>query len=155
VVGVVLAGTPLLGSDRAAPALEALGALSLVFLAFSLARGGLLAFVLVTLTSEFTARKVIVGVGAGASIAYGAGLLLLCELLAWAETLRAPAPALVERVVVIRRALHLGGLMMLAALSAALVVLGADISSPDAFVAGVAGAVAAVALFGLARSLST
>jgi hypothetical protein len=44
---------------------------------------------------------------------------------------------------------------VVAALSAAVALLSAGISSPDAFLAGVAGAIAALALFAHARSLST
>jgi hypothetical protein len=152
VLGVVLAGAPLLGAGRAAPAVVPLAGLSLVFVAISLAGVRLLAFVLVTLAAEFMAREMIVGFGASAAVGFGVGLLLLCELVAWAETLR--PPAVVERAIVVRRALRLCGLVVVAALSSTLVLLGASISSPDAFVAGVAGAIAAVTLIALARSLS-
>jgi hypothetical protein len=107
--------------------------------------------VLLGLAAELVVRELVAPIAVGATVGYGAGLLLLCELVAWAETLR--SPAVVERAVVGRRVLHLAALAALAAAVSGVALAGGSISSANAFLAGLAGAAAVVALLALVRSL--
>jgi hypothetical protein len=86
-----------------------------------------------------------------AVVAYGAGLLLLCELLSWAATLH--RGTLLEPIVAAQRAGRLAGVALLGAAASALTVAGSGISPPNAFVAGVGGAAAVAALLALVWAL--
>jgi hypothetical protein len=107
--------------------------------------------VLAALAVEFAMRELDAHVLGWHTVLYAAGLLLLCELIAWADTLR--SRALVAPDVVGRRA----GNMLLGVLAgggaAGLAVAAGSIESPNAFVAGVAGAAAVAALVGVVWSL--
>jgi hypothetical protein len=135
---------------HALPAAAILAGISLVALGLSLAEIRLLAVVLVGLTTELLVCVWVGDVPSGAALAYGAGLLLVAELVAWAETLR--PPALLEPAVVYRRVARLGAVALLAAVAAG-IARGAAVSAPDTFLAGVAGAAAVAALVALWWSL--
>lgn len=151
-MGCALAGLPLAGAGRALPAAAILAAVALVALGLSLVEIRLLAVVLVCLTAELLVREAIGHVPPGAALAYGAGLLLVAELVAWAETLR--PPALLEPAVVTRRVARLCALAMLATVASGLARGAGSISTPDSFLAGVAGAAAVAAVIALVWSLS-
>jgi hypothetical protein len=128
-----------------------LAGISLVALGLSLVRIRLLAVVLVGLTGELLVRERVGHVPSGAALAYGAGLLLVAELVAWAETLR--PPALLESAVVYRRVARLCAVAVLAAVTAGVARSAGAVSAPDAFVAGVVGAAAVAAVVALCWSL--
>jgi hypothetical protein len=146
-LGAALAAYPLAGAGRAAPAAWPLAGLSLALLALSLRQIRLLGLVLIALTAELAVRELVAHVPAGVVVAYGAGLLLLCELVAWAESLR--SRALVDPAVVVRRIAQLSVVAMLAAGASGLTLAAGGITSPDAFAAGLAGAAAVAALLAL------
>jgi hypothetical protein len=151
-LGVALAVSPLLGAGRARPGVLALAAISLLALAGSFAWIRLLGLVLAGLAAELVVREAAAHLPAGAAVGYGAALLLLCELVAWARSLR--SPALVDRAVVGRRVAGLVVLALFAAVASGLTVTGGSFSPPNAFVAGVGGAVAVAALLTLVWSLA-
>jgi hypothetical protein len=129
----------------------ALAAVALAALAASLLWRPLLLLVLTALAGELVVRDIAAHVPAGAAVGYGAGLLLLCELVEWAETLR--SAALVAPAVAARRAANLFLATAVGAAAAALTVGAGDLSSPNAFVAGVAGAAAVAGLVAVVWSL--
>jgi hypothetical protein len=76
---------------------------------------------------------------------------VLCELVAWAGTLR--STALLERGFVVRRAAHVAALALLGAAAAGVTLAAGSITSPNAFAAGIAGAAAVAGLVALVWSL--
>jgi hypothetical protein len=150
-LGCALAVLPLAGAGRELAAAELLAGISLVALGLSLLEIRLLAVVLVCLTAELLVREHVRHVPSGAALAYGAGLLLVAELVAWAETLR--PPALVEPAVVYRRIAGLCALALLAVVAAGVARGAGAVSASDTFLAGVAGAAAVAVLVALWWSL--
>jgi hypothetical protein len=150
-LGGALAGLPLLGADEAVPALIVFASLSLAAVVVSLLWRPLLGFVLVGFALVFLARELHGHVGAGATVAFAAGLLALSELIAWAHALR--SRALVEPSYAVRRAASLAVATAVGGAAAGLTVAAASISSPNTLVAGVAGAAAVVALAALVLRL--
>jgi hypothetical protein len=128
-----------------------LGAASLAALLASLVLTPLPGLVLVGLGSEIVVRVVDNGFSPVAAILYAAGLLLLCELVAWADALRGSA-RVAGRAVASRLA-HLFAAVVVGAAAAALTVAAGGVESPNAFVAGVAGAAAVTAIAMLVWSL--
>jgi hypothetical protein len=113
----------------------------------SLAWTPLPGLVLPVLAAELLLRELDGGVAPALVVAYAAGLLLLTELVAWADALR--PPALVAPGVVARRTGSLAGATLAGAAAAAAVLGAATPAAPNAFAAGVAGAVAVAALVAL------
>jgi hypothetical protein len=150
-LGGALAGTPLLGAGRSAPALAALAGVALAALAASLLWRPLPWLVLASLAAELAVCEVERGVPGGLAVAYGAGLLLLCELLAWADTLR--SPALVAPGLAVRRAANVLAATAVGAGAAALALAAGTVDAPNAFAAGVAGALAVAGLVAVVWSL--
>jgi hypothetical protein len=107
--------------------------------------------VLVLLAAEFVVRELDAHVNAPHTAAFAAGLLLLAELIAWADSLRGSAR--VAPGVVARRAGNLGAVVLVGAGAAALTVEASRIDSPNKFVAGVAGAAAVAAVLVVVWSL--
>ena len=150
-LAAALAGYPLAGSGDAASALLPVAAGSLVLVALSLRWVRLLALVLIALAAELVMRTLDSTLPPAAVVAYGAGLLLLCELLSWAATLH--RGTLLEPAVVTHRVGRLCAVALLGAAASALTTSGSGISPPNAFVAGVAGAAAVAALLALVWAL--
>jgi hypothetical protein len=107
--------------------------------------------VLVLLATEFVVRELDAHVAAPRAVAFATGLLLLGELVAWADTLRGSAR--VDPGVVVRRAGNLAVALALGAGAAALTVGAGRIDAPNDFVAGGAGAAAVAAVLGVLWSL--
>ncbi len=128
-----------------------LAAAALALLGLSLVWTRVLGLVLAVLAAELVVRGLVAHVPAGVAVAYGTGLLLLAELVAWAGALR--PPAVVDRAVVGRRAAHLCALTLLGAVAAGLTLAGSRVASPNAFAAGVAGAAAVAGLAALLWSV--
>ena len=128
-----------------------LGAASLVALLASVVLTPLPGLVLIGLGSEIAVRALDNGLSPAAAVLYAAGLLLLCELVAWADALRGPAR--VARRAVTSRLAHLLAATLAGAGAAALTVAAGGVRSPNAFVAGVAGAAAVAAIATLVWSL--
>jgi hypothetical protein len=124
----------------------------LVLLVLALRWTRLIALVLICLAAELVVRDGVAHVPAAAAVAYGVGLLLACELAAWVATLG--SRALLEPAVVALRVARLAGVAALGAAASALTLAGSGVSTPDAFVAGVAGAIAVAALLVLVWSLA-
>jgi hypothetical protein len=152
-LAVALAGVLLPGAGRAATAVAPLAGLSLLLVGFTLALGRLLALPLLALAAEFVLRETLTGTDTTVALLYGPGLLLLCELLAWAGALRPRAR--VEPAFVARRAGHLLAVAAAAVVASAAALAGGALAAPQPFVAGVAGAAAAVALLALVRGLGS
>jgi hypothetical protein len=151
-LGGALAGTPLLGAaGSATPALAALAGVSLVALLASLLWRPLPWLVLAGLGAELAVREVESGVPGGLAVAYGAALLLVCELVAWADALR--SPALVSPGLAVRRAANVVAATAAGAGAAALVLAAGGVDAPNAFAAGVAGALAVAGLVAVVWSL--
>jgi hypothetical protein len=123
-----------------------LAVLSLVALFLALVWPGLLGLVLAGLAAELAVRDLTHSVAAEAVVAYAAGLLLLCELVAWAGTLRGGR---VELAVLWRRSARLAAVALLGAVAACVTLAAGSVPSPNAFVAGVAAAAAVVGLSAL------
>jgi hypothetical protein len=151
VVAVALAASLLAGTESSAPALVPLAAAALVAVVLSLVWTPLTGIVLVVLATEFVLRELDARLAAPQTAAFGAGLLLVGELLAWSDSLRGSAR--VAPGVVARRAGNLAAIVLLGAGAAALTVEAGRIDSPNAFVAGVAGAAAVAAVLGVVWSL--
>jgi hypothetical protein len=147
----VLAAFPLVGADEAAPGLWPLAALSLGLLVAAVFFGRLLGLLLAALAAELVVAMLHSSLAPAVVVATAAALFLLCELLAWAETLRGGAR--VDRSALGRRVLHLAGVVLLGAAAAGVTLAGSGISAPNAFVAGVAGAAAVAALVGVVWAL--
>jgi hypothetical protein len=150
-LGGTLAGTPLLGAGESAPALTVLAGVALAALAASLLWRPLPWLVLATLGAELAVREVERGVPGALAVAYAAGLLLLCELVAWADTLR--SRALVAPGLAARRAANLLAATAAGTGGAALVLVAGSADAPNAFAAGVAGALAVAGLLAVVWSL--
>jgi hypothetical protein len=145
-LGSALAVLPLAGAGRTLPA-ATLAGIALAALGLSLVRIGLLAVVLVCLTAELVVRERVGHVPSGAALAYGVGLLLVAELVAWAATLR--PPTLLESAVVYRRIARLWAIALLGVVAAGVALGAGALSAADTFLAGVAGAAAVAALVAL------
>jgi hypothetical protein len=141
----------LAGADEAVPLLVVLAAFTLVALVLSLAWRPLLVLVLIGLAVELVVRLLDEHVSRGEAVALGTGALVLCELIAWADSLR--GPALVAPGVVGRRVLNLLLAAVVGAAAAALAVSAGSVEAPNAFVAGVAGAAAVAAIAAVVWSL--
>jgi hypothetical protein len=139
-----LGGLPLLGAGDAVPVLLLFGGLALAAVLVSLLWRPAPGFVLAPLAAAFLARELDGHVAAAATVAYAAGLLALCELLAWADTLRSPARF--DPAYATRRAANLLAATGAGAATAGLTLAAGSVESPNAFVAGVAGAAAVVGL---------
>jgi len=150
-VGLALAGFPLEEADRSAPVLAVFAGFSLVILALSLLWTPLPALVLLGPAVELVVLEVDTHLPAAEAVGYGVGLLVLCELIAWADTLR--SHALVAPAVVVRRAAALLVTAGVGAAAATLTAEAGDVDSPNAFVAGVAGAAAVALVVGLVWSI--
>jgi hypothetical protein len=142
---------PLLGAGRSEPALASLAGVAVLALLASLLWRPLPWLVLAALAAELAVREVESGVAGGLALAYGTGLLLLCELVAWADTLR--APTLVAPPLAVRRAANLLVATAVAAGAAALVLAAGKVDAPNAFAAGVTGALAVAGLVAVVWSL--
>ncbi|HEX7084375.1 MAG TPA: hypothetical protein VF186_09710 [Gaiellaceae bacterium] len=151
-LGCGLAAYPLADAGRDRPALLPLAGLGLLGLLFSLAGSTpMLAVALVGLGAELVVHQLATGSPAAAAIGYGAGLLLVAELVRWRVAL--PPAALVDREAVRRRVETLGATTAVGALAAAATLLGGGVASGSALAAACVGAVGAVGLLGLARIL--
>jgi hypothetical protein len=145
-LGAALAAWPLRGGDPATPALVVLAALSLAALAGALVWPRLLGLVLAGLAAELVTRDLAGSLPAEAVVACGAALLLLCELVAWAGTLRGGR---VEWAVIARRALRLASVTLLGAVAAGVTLAAGSASPPSTFLAGLAAAAAVAGLVAL------
>jgi hypothetical protein len=150
-LGGALVAFPLVGADEAAPALWPLATISFGLLVASVRWPSLLAPLLLALAAELVTAALHASLDPAVLVSAATALLLLCELLAWAATLR--SDALVDRAALGRRAVHLVAAVLVGATASALTVAGHGISAPNAFVAGVAGAAAVAALLALVWAL--
>jgi hypothetical protein len=126
-------------------------AVALVALGVSLVWTPLPAVLLAGFAVELVLRELDAHVLGWHTVAYAVGLLLLCELIAWADTLR--SRALAAPAVVRGRAASLLFAVVAGGVAAGLAVGAGSVESPNAFVAGVAGAAAVAAIVGVVRSL--
>jgi len=150
-VAGALAGSLFPGVDSSVPALVPVTCLALVAVVLSLLWTPLTGPVLVLLATGFVVRELDAHVTAPHTALFAAGLLLLGELIAWADALRGGAR--VAPGVVARRIGNLAAVVVVGAVAAALTVEAGRIDSPNAFVAGVAGAAAVAAVLGVVWSL--
>lgn len=146
-----LAGSLFAGVDSSVPALVLVACLALVAVVLSLLWTPLTGPVLVLLATAFVVRELDVHVAAPHTALFAAGLLLLGELIAWADALR--GGALVAPDVVARRVGNLAAVVLVGVAAAALTVEAGRIDAPNAFLAGVAGAAAVAAVLGVVWSL--
>lgn len=133
-------------------AVRSLAGIALVLLLFS-ATGWprTLGLALAALAAELVMHELVVGAPAAAAIGYGAGLLLLAELVSWGTTL--DRSARIERSVALRHVAGLGTTAIVGVAAATAALLGASVSGSSALAAASVGSTAAVGLLGLARRL--
>ena len=125
--------------------------MTIVALVLSLVWMPLPGIVLAGLGVEFVMRELDAHVPATHTVAFAGGLLLVCELMAWSDALR--SRALIAPVVVRRRLGNVAGAIAVGAAASALTLAAGDVESPNAFLAGVGGAIAIVAVVGVVWSL--